>query len=154
MASLWWKGTGGLWLGARRSMLPILRTRRVQFKHSQTRSGKGYSYMLLDANAMWTRESYLLMIDTHLDATNEGHSQEIQLRELVQFIEQALHDVQSMIGSLNNVAVLLCGDFNIDGTSKRQYQLITNGLGNRVRDLGLEWATSQNQSPATTFCGN
>jgi hypothetical protein len=154
VASLWWKGIGGLWLGAQRSMLPILGTRRVQFKHSQTRSGKGSSYMLLDVNAMWAGESYLLMIDTHLDPTNEGHSQEIQLRELAQFIGEALRDVRSVVGSLNKVAVLLCGDFNIDGKSKQQHELITNGLGNGVRDLGLEWATSQNQSPETTFCGN
>ncbi|CAF3030975.1 unnamed protein product [Rotaria socialis] len=154
VASLWWKGTGGLWLGAQRSVLPILTARRVQFKHSQTRSGKGSSYMLLDAKAMWGEESYLLMIDTHLDPTNEGHSQEIQLRELVQFIGEALREIRSVIGSFNKVAILLCGDFNIDGKFKGQHELITTGLGNGVRDLGLEWATSQNQSLETTYGGN
>jgi endonuclease/exonuclease/phosphatase family metal-dependent hydrolase len=110
--------------------------------------------MLLDAKAMWVEESYLLIINTHLDPTNEGHSQEIQLREVVQFIGEALREVQSVVGSLNKVALLLCGDFNIDGKSKRHYELITNSLGNGVHDIGLEWASSEKQSAKMTFSGN
>lgn len=154
VASRWWKGTGGLWLAARRTVLPMLLARRVQFKHSQTRSGKGSSYMLLDAKSVWIKESYLLIINTHLDPTNEGHSQEIQLREIVQLIREALRQVRTIIDSLNKVALLLCGDFNIDANSNQQYQLITNGLANGVRDLALQWASSQKHSLKTTFSGN
>ena len=154
VVSRWWKGTGGLWLAARRTLLPVLATYRLQFNHSQTRSGKGSCYMLLDAKTMWIDESYLLIINTHLDPTNEGHSQEIQLRELVQFIGEALRRVQNLLGSLNKVALLLCGDFNINSKSQREYQLIINSLGNNVRDLALEWAISQNQSAKSTFSSN
>jgi len=50
--------------------------------------------------------------------------------------------------------LLLCGDFNINGKSQREYQLIINSLGNNVRDLALEWASSQNQSAKSTFSSN
>jgi len=100
---------------------------------------KSIGAILLDMNYKWKGKS-LLVFNTHLCSAPTAEIdpwRTKQFAELVTFIEKTFESISLLRISLENVGVIITGDFNISAHGK-QYSEIQKWLGNGLRDLFTE----------------
>ncbi len=82
----------------------------------------------------------LFLCSTHVQAIGSKHQKGYQLRQIRKFIEQAVHKFLSsnIVGSSENLAVILAGDFNSDAYNEEKLEMFQTYLGN-PRDMHSEF---------------
>ena len=82
----------------------------------------------------------LFLCSTHVQAIGSKHQKGYQLRQIRKFIEQAVHKFLSsnIVGSSENLAVILAGDFNSDAYNEEKLEMFQTYLGN-PRDIHSEF---------------
>jgi endonuclease/exonuclease/phosphatase family metal-dependent hydrolase len=112
---------GGLWVAHKTSTTKLLAVRWWTFSKSNTKSRKGIVMATFDAGG----GKLLVIVNTHLDPTNDNGTQDLQCTEIASFIT---NEVPLGCG------VVLVGDFNFEPSSSQYRRLMDGSLGLGVRD--------------------
>jgi len=148
----YYQRTGGLW-NAFKKQFNILHSDRHTFTVSETKSQKGVIVNLLDVSSHWGPGKTLLVLNTHLDPTNNNFKYQ-QCTEISNFLLQTVSKLQPFF-SLNQLkwtdcSVILCGDLNLD-TRQEVYQDILNKVFEGSTDLC--WEFNPNIDSNITYTG-
>lgn len=148
VASLYFWQYGGLFSAFNKMSVSTSFEARIKFTVSATNSGKGISAVL--TTKKHTKGKHLLAFNLHLDPFNVNDSQKLQLEQASTFISDCLGKVQAMKIPLQDVSVIVCGDFNIH-PEQAEWAFIKGAFGWDVRDLNDDCASKIGRKPALTF---
>eukprot|EP01064_Diplonema_japonicum_P011038 TRINITY_DN1830_c0_g1_i1.p1 TRINITY_DN1830_c0_g1~~TRINITY_DN1830_c0_g1_i1.p1 ORF type:complete len:287 (+),score=50.29 TRINITY_DN1830_c0_g1_i1:54-914(+) len=129
-------GKGGLWVGVKKDTVDVLSFKKIQFKFSNTKSGKGACCM---TGVVKSTNAPFIFITTHLDPTNENNAQIKQVRQLSEFLNGFSSALQEEKGTA--AAVFIAGDFNIPTGSKLYSEMLAL-LGTGVTDISKTTAAT------------
>eukprot|EP01130_Rhizamoeba_saxonica_P017955 TRINITY_DN8854_c0_g1_i1.p1 TRINITY_DN8854_c0_g1~~TRINITY_DN8854_c0_g1_i1.p1 ORF type:complete len:444 (+),score=71.87 TRINITY_DN8854_c0_g1_i1:39-1370(+) len=144
------KKTGGLFSITNKCISTVYENRHV-FNFSKTKSQKGVTAKFFDVGAYWPGKM-VLMINTHVDPLNTQNVINRQLRELIEFMEQVLEAIfAEQIYDPKNVAVFVCGDFNLDALSPASFRIVKDCLGEYAIDLYGQYCRDNNLPDEPTY---
>jgi len=145
---------GGLWFACKKELCIIQQFKRT-FSVSGTKSAKGICVSVLQMNKYWGDNTYLLIVNTHLDTGRFYANQKRQLQEIRTSIQKVCNQVAIFHENfdVSKCGILLVGDFNFTASSPL-YLFISELFDQNIRDLYKEFAQTTGKAEEPTFDAN